>query len=200
MKKILFVFLLLCGTVFAEKSMEKGVCIYFIGLSGAGKSTLCNALKERLNEVQNKAVVIVDGDEIRKYLASELGFSKRDRSINVRRIGYVASKIVETGGICLCANIAPYDEDRLVNRELIGGHGTYIEVYVKTPLEICEKRDVKGLYKAARAGKIPQFTGVSDPFEDPTKAEIVLDTEASIDKSIDFIIDELVKLAPQFFS
>lgn len=200
MRTLMVVFLLLSGALFAENQNEKGVCIYFVGLSGAGKSTLCEAIKERLCQIQNKAVVILDGDEIRKYLSSELGFSKKDRSINVRRIGYVASKIVEARSICLCANIAPYNDDRLANRELINKQGTYIEVYVDTPLNICESRDVKGLYKAARNGKIPQFTGVSDPFEIPTTSEIVVNTEDTVDKTIDFILDKIKELAPQILN
>ncbi len=182
-----------------EYKNRKGTCIYFVGLSGAGKTSLCQGLKEYLKSVQDSPVVIIDGDVIRKYLSSELGFSKKDRSINVRRIGYVASTITEAGGICLCANIAPYDEDRLANRELISQNGKYIEVYVKTPIEVCEDRDVKGLYKAARAGKIPQFTGISDPFEEPSKSDITIDSSDDINGTLESLINQLKDKVPYLF-
>lgn len=153
----------------------KGLCVYFVGLSGAGKSTLASKLRARIQEeVPHKEVTILDADEIRTHLSKGLGFSKADRSTNVRRIGYVASEIVRHGGIVLVANIAPFHEDRMANRDLIEGYGKYVEVYVDTAIEECERRDVKGLYKAARAGTLANFTGVSDPFEVPVSPEIVL--------------------------
>ncbi|MBI5274517.1 MAG: bifunctional sulfate adenylyltransferase/adenylylsulfate kinase [Chlamydiales bacterium] len=178
---------------------RKGTCIYFVGLSGSGKSTLAQALKEYLKSTQDAPVVMLDGDVIRKYLASELGFSKKDRSINVRRIGFIASLIAEAGGVCLCANIAPYEEDRMANRELISSVGKYVEVYVKTPLEVCESRDVKGLYKAAREGKIPQFTGISDPFEEPIHADVAVDSSDNIEDTMEQLVDALKQKVPYLF-
>jgi len=152
----------------------QGLCVYFVGLSGSGKSTLAQALKASLQEeFPHKEVTVLDADEIRTHLSKGLGFSREDRSTNVRRIGYVASEIVRHGGIVLVANIAPFEEDRAVNRRLVSQYGTYQEVFVDTTLETCEARDVKGLYKAARAGTIKQFTGISDPFEMPTSAHVV---------------------------
>jgi sulfate adenylyltransferase len=155
-------------------SNKAGLCVYFIGLSGAGKTTISKALHQRLQEKYDKDMItILDGDVIREHLGQGLGFSKKDRSINVRRIGYVASLVVRAGGIVLCANIAPYNEDRIYNRQLIEGMGgKYIEVHVDTPIDVCEDRDVKGLYKKARAGQIKQFTGISDPFERPTNSDL----------------------------
>jgi sulfate adenylyltransferase len=124
-------------------------------------------------EWPHKEVTVLDADEIRTHLSKGLGFSPADRSTNVRRIGYVASEIVRHGGIVLVANIAPFEADRAANRALIGQYGTYLEVFVDTTLETCEARDVKGLYKAARAGTIKQFTGISDPFERPVTAHVI---------------------------
>jgi len=152
----------------------RGTCFYFVGLSGSGKSTLAEALKGHLEEKYPcKEVTLLDADIIRTHLSKGLGFSKEDRSMNVRRIGYVASEIVRHGGIVLVANIAPFQEDRAFNRKLIEAYGTYVEFFVNTCVDECERRDVKGLYKAARAGTLKNFTGVSDPFEVPTDAVIV---------------------------
>ncbi len=158
---------------------KRGTCYYFIGLSGSGKTTIANKLKIKLLENDPALeITILDGDIVRQNLTKGLGFSKEDRSKNVRRIGYVASELVKHGATVLCANIAPYDDDRLANRKLIERiGGKYVEIWVDTPLEICEQRDVKGLYKLAREGKIKQFTGISDPFETPTKADIIIKKE-----------------------
>jgi sulfate adenylyltransferase len=146
-----------------------GQCFYFIGLSGSGKSTLANSFKGKLSELYPALeVTMLDADEIRTNLSKGLGFSKEDRSANVRRIGYVCSEIVRHGGIVLVANIAPYQADRDYNKKLITRYGKYHEIFVDTPVEVCEKRDLKGLYKLAREGSIPNFTGISDPFERPT--------------------------------
>jgi sulfate adenylyltransferase len=159
----------------------RGLCVYFVGLSGSGKSTLAQALRGYLqDEMPHKEVTVLDADEIRTHLSKGLGFSREDRSMNVRRIGYVASEIVRHGGIVLVANIAPYEADRAYNRSLISGFGTYLEVFVDTSLETCESRDVKGLYAAARAGKIQQFTGISDPFERPTKAHVIHESDLKV--------------------
>ena len=157
----------------------KGLCVYFVGLSSSGKSTLATRLRAKFyEEMPHREVTILDADEIRTHLSKGLGFSRADRSTNVRRIGYVASEIVKHGGIVLVANIAPYEEDRQYNRAMISAYGTYLEVFVDTPIETCEKRDVKGLYKAARAGTLANFTGVSDPFEVPTRSDLILGPEA----------------------
>lgn len=173
---------------FYQKS--PGLCVYFTGLSGAGKTTLAQGLKGALEESQpHKEVTLLDADEIRTHLSKGLGFSKEDRSMNVRRIGYVASEIVKHGGVVLVANIAPFKEDRDYNRRLISQYGRYVEVFVDTSLEICESRDVKGLYKAARAGKIAQFTGISDPYETPENALVV--SGMNIEDSVKFISSAL---------
>jgi sulfate adenylyltransferase len=154
----------------------RGACYYFVGLSGSGKSTLAEILKSNLEEkYPHRQVTLLDADIIRTHLSKGLGFSKEDRSLNVRRIGYVASEIVRHGGLVIVANIAPYEEDRAYNRDLICLHGNYIQIFVNTSLEECERRDVKGLYQAARAGTIKQFTGISDPFEVPMNSEWILD-------------------------
>jgi sulfate adenylyltransferase len=156
---------------------RRGLCLYFTGLSGSGKSTLANCVMQKIMESEkHRNISILDADIIRTHLSKGLGFSREDRSSNVRRIGYVTSEIVKHNGIAIVANIAPYTSDRAANRELISSDGgNYVEIYVKTSLEVCEKRDVKGLYKLAREGKIKEFTGISDPYEEPESAEIVVD-------------------------
>ena len=155
---------------------KRGFTVFFTGLSGSGKSTLANGLLVKLLEQGSRPVTLLDGDIIRTHLSSELGFSKEHRSINVKRIGYVASEITKNGGIAICAPIAPYESDRNYNRKLISKLGGYIEIHVATSLEKCEERDVKGLYRLARAGKLKEFTGISDPYEDPTNAELKIDS------------------------
>ncbi|MGH8274816.1 MAG: bifunctional sulfate adenylyltransferase/adenylylsulfate kinase [Gammaproteobacteria bacterium] len=157
---------------------RRGYTVFFTGLSGSGKSTIANALMVKLLEMGGRRVTLLDGDLVRKHLSSELGFSKKDRDTNIRRIGYVASEITKHRGIALCAPIAPYRATRRTVRETIEETGGgFIEVYVATPLEVCEARDRKGLYARARAGEIEEFTGVSDPYEEPEKPEIRLDTQ-----------------------
>ena len=158
---------------------ERGLTIFFTGLSGSGKSTLANGLLVKLLEDGSRPVTLLDGDIVRTHLSSELGFSKEHRSINVQRIGYVASEITKNGGIAICAPIAPYEADRRVNRELISPLGGFIEIHVSTSLEKCEERDVKGLYELARKGVIKEFTGISDPYEAPTDAEIVVNSSGT---------------------
>jgi sulfate adenylyltransferase len=162
-----------------QSNKKRGTCYYFVGLSGSGKTTFANILKTQLLENNpSLEITILDGDVVRQNLSKGLGFTKEDRSTNVQRIGYVASEIVKHGGTVICANIAPYNTDRKVNRNLIENvGGRYIEIFVNTPLEICEKRDVKGLYKLAREGKIKQFTGISDPFEEPENPEVEITSE-----------------------
>jgi len=158
---------------------ERGLTIFFTGLSGSGKSTLANGLLVKLLEEGSRPVTLLDGDIVRTHLSSELGFSKEHRSLNVQRIGYVASEITKNGGIAICAPIAPYKADRSANRELISKLGGYIEIYVSTSLEKCEERDVKGLYELARKGVIKEFTGISDPYEVPTDSEIIVNSSGT---------------------
>jgi len=156
---------------------ERGFTVFFTGLSGSGKSTIANGLMVKLFEDGRRPVTLLDGDIVRTNLSSELGFTREHRSLNIQRIGFVASEITKNGGIAICAPIAPYEEDRAYNRELIEPLGGYIEVFVDTPLEECERRDTKGLYAKARQGIIKEFTGISDPYEAPADAEIVVNTE-----------------------
>lgn len=156
---------------------NQGLVVFFTGLSGAGKSTIANALMVKLLEQGKRSVTLLDGDDVRKHLSSELGFSKEHRDLNVKRIGYVASEIAKHGGIALCAPIAPYDSIRKEVRDMVKSMGGgFVLVHVATSVEECEKRDRKGLYAAARAGKIKEFTGVSDPYEEPSDAEVILNT------------------------
>lgn len=156
---------------------RQGFTVFLTGLSGSGKSTIANALLIKLMEMGGRPVTLLDGDVVRKNLSSELGFSKEHRDLNIRRIGYVASEITKNGGIAICAPIAPYTATRRAVREDIEAFGAFVEVHVATSLEECERRDRKGLYKLAREGKIKEFTGISDPYEAPDHAELVVDTE-----------------------
>jgi sulfate adenylyltransferase len=168
---------------------KQGVTIFFTGLSGSGKSTIANILLTKFLETGGRPVTILDGDLVRKHLSSELGFSKEHRDINIRRIGYVASEITKNGGIAICAPIAPYDATRKHVRGLIDPYGGFILVHVATPIETCEERDRKGLYAKARAGIVKEFTGISDPYEVPTDAEVVINTaELSAEESAQEII------------
>ena len=155
---------------------KQGVTIFFTGLSGSGKSTIANVLLTKFLEMGGRPVTILDGDLVRKHLSSELGFSKEHRDINIRRIGYVASEITKNGGIAICAPIAPYEAVRTQVREMIEALGGFVLVHVATPLEVCEQRDRKGLYAKARAGIVKEFTGISDPYEVPQNAEVVINT------------------------
>jgi len=157
--------------------LQRGFTLFFTGLSGSGKSTIARALLAKLMELGTRAVTLLDGDLVRKHLSSELGFSREHRNINIQRIGYVASEITKHGGIAICAPIAPYTEMRRAVRAMISEYGGFYEIYVSTPLEICEARDRKGLYAKARAGIVKEFTGVSDPYEVPQHAELVIDTQ-----------------------
>ena len=153
---------------------RQGVCIWFTGLSGAGKSTTAEVLTALLLE-RGRQVTVLDGDVVRTHLSKGLGFSKDDRDTNVRRIGFVASEIVRHGGVVLCAAVSPYQATRNDVRNRVGSEH-FVEVFVDTPLEVCEERDTKGLYARARRGEITGFTGVDDPYEPPGQAEITLDT------------------------
>jgi sulfate adenylyltransferase len=156
--------------------LTQGFIVVITGLSGSGKSTLAKVLMVKFMEMRDRPVTLLDGDIVRKNLSSELNFSKEHRNLNITRIGFVASEITKNGGIALCAPIAPYEESRQANRELISRYGGYIEVYVSTPIEVCEQRDRKGLYAKARAGLVKGVTGVSDPYIPPSHPDLIIDT------------------------
>jgi sulfate adenylyltransferase len=171
---------------------RQGFTVFFTGLSGAGKSTLARALTVKLMEMGGRRVTLLDGDVVRKNLSSELGFSKAHRDINIRRIGYVASEITKHGGIAVCAPIAPYRQTRADVRAGIEAWGGFVEVFVSTSIQVCESRDRKGLYAKARAGVIPEFTGVSDPYEAPENAELDIDTaQYSVDEAVQRVVLKL---------
>jgi adenylylsulfate kinase len=153
---------------------HKSAVIWFTGLSGSGKSTLAHAVEERLYELDCRAFVF-DGDNVRHGLCGDLGFSPRDREENVRRIGEMVKLFVEAGVIALTAFISPFTKDRLRVRDIVP-HGDFIEVYCRCPIEVCEQRDTKGLYARARKGEIPEFTGISSPYEAPVNPELIIDT------------------------
>jgi sulfate adenylyltransferase len=166
---------------------QQGFTIFFTGLSGSGKSTIAHALVTKLLELGGRRVTLLDGDIVRKHLSSELGFSREHRDINVKRIGFVAGEIAKHGGIAICAPIAPYETTREAVRQQIESNGAgFVLAYVNTPLEVCEDRDRKGLYQKARAGIIKEFTGISDPYETPKHADLVLDT-------VNYSVDELAQ-------
>ena len=157
---------------------QQGITIFFTGLSGAGKSTIVQVLLVKLLERGERTVTVLDGDLVRKKLSSELGFSRAHRDLNIHRIGLVASEITRHGGIAICAPIAPYDAARRDVRAMIEPYGGFLLVHVATALEVCEQRDRKGLYAKARAGIVNKFTGISDPYEMPTDAELSIDAAA----------------------
>ncbi len=174
---------------------RQGFVLFFSGLSGSGKSTIAIAVQSKLLELTTRPVTLLDGDVVRKHLSKGLGFSARDRSTNVRRIGYVASEIARHGGIAICAPIAPYQADREVNRSRIAACGGYVEVFVDAPIEVCEDRDVKGLYAKARAGIIRGFTGIDDPYEAPENPDVVCHTDKeTIEESAGKVLDRLREL------
>ena len=159
-----------------RRPREQGFTVFFTGLSGAGKSTIAEILQTELSKMSARRVTLLDGDYLRKHLSSDLGFSKHDRDTNVRRAGHLASEITRKGEIVVCALIAPYDSARKQVRDMIEPYGGFVLVHVNTPLRICEQRDPKGLYAKARAGLIKDFTGVSDPYEPPQDATVIIDT------------------------
>ncbi len=178
-----------------KQNGHKGVVIWLTGLSGSGKSTIAVELQAQLFE-KSAQVFILDGDNIRHGLNKDLGFSPEDREENIRRIGEVAKLFTDAGMIAITSFISPYRKDRDANRNLLP-EGEFIEVYVKAPLDICEERDPKGLYKKARAGVIPEFTGISAPYEEPIDPEIVIDTdkltvEESANKIIEYLKDKKI--------
>jgi sulfate adenylyltransferase len=171
---------------------ERGFTVFFTGLSGAGKSTIADTLCATLREALGRHVTLLDGDVVRRHLSSDLGFSREERDRNVLRIGYVAAEITAHRGIAVCAPIAPYDEARREVRAMVESSGGFVLVYVATPLDVCERRDRKGLYARVRAGLLPHFTGISDPYEVPTDADVVIDTRTqSVDEATQAIIEQL---------
>ena len=157
---------------------EGGFALWFTGLSGSGKTTIAHLVGPEL-DARGAIVEYLDGDTVRTHLSKGLGFSKEDRDANIERIGWVASRLVRHGAAVICAAISPYAETRAKARELVEEFGPFVEVYVKASVEECARRDVKGLYEKAFAGEIKGFTGVDDPYEETTAAEIVVDTEAT---------------------
>ena len=155
---------------------ERGLAIFFTGLSGSGKSTIARGLAEALTERGDRTVSLLDGDHVRRLLSAGLTFSRADRDLNIARIGYVAAEVARHGGIAICAPIAPYAAARAAARQMVTEVGDFLLVYVSTPVDVCAARDRKGLYAKARAGLITGFTGVSDPYEEPRDADLVLDT------------------------
>lgn len=171
---------------------ERGVTIMFTGLSGSGKSTLSRAVRDRLVQDTERTVSLLDGDVVRQLLSSGLRFDRESRIMNVRRIGYVATEVTRHGGIALCAPIAPYASMRADMRRRVSEVGDFLLVYVSTPLAECERRDLKGLYAAARAGRIKEFTGISDPYDEPLDADLVIDTTTtSIEEGTRRVMDLL---------
>ncbi len=172
---------------------EQGLVLFFTGLSGSGKSTLARALMDRLLEQGRRTVTSLDGDVVRRNLSAGLTFSKEDRETNIRRIGWVAAEISRHGGIAVCSPIAPFDETRQQVRAMVDeAGGAFFLVHVATPLEECERRDRKGLYAKARRGEIPEFTGISSPYEEPEDADVRVDTTGrTIDDALDDVIEAL---------
>ncbi len=169
----------------ALNNYEKGVAIWLTGLSGSGKTTISIPLVDRLKNIGYR-VQILDGDVVRKKLTKDLGFSKEDRDKNIQRVTFVAQQLVNHGVIVVCAFISPYLSERQYARSEIGN---FIEVFVKCPIEVCEQRDVKGLYAKARSGEIKNFTGIDDPYEEPKNPEITVNTSTStVDDEVNSII------------
>ena len=166
---------------------HKSAVLWFTGLSGSGKSTMAHAVEDRLHK-SGVTTFVLDGDNVRHGLCCDLGFSNADRIENIRRIGEVAKLLTESGVITLTAFISPFKEDRNAARKLLP-HGDFLEIYCHCPIEVCEERDVKGLYKKARSGEIPFFTGIGSPYEEPEKPELVVNThEKSLEESVNAVI------------
>ena len=168
---------------------ERGLVIFLTGLSGSGKSTIARGVRDALSERGDRSVSLLDGDLVRDLLSAGLTFSRADRDLNIARIGFVATEVARHGGIAICAPIAPYAQARARVRSMVREVGDFLLVHVATPVQVCEARDRKGLYAKARAGVIDNFTGVSDPYEEPTDAELTIDTSAmSRQQSVDAVL------------
>lgn len=175
-----------------KQNQHKGAVLWFTGLSGSGKSTLAHAVEDRLYHLGSRTFVL-DGDNVRHGLCSDLGFSDDDRTENIRRIGEIAKLFLESGSIVLTAFISPFRADREIARN-VAPHGDFFEIYCDASLDVCESRDVKGLYAKARAGEIPHFTGISSPYESPNKPELVVNTgEYSVEQCVDQVINVLIE-------
>jgi sulfate adenylyltransferase len=171
---------------------ERGLTLFFTGLSGSGKSTVARGVVDVLLE-RGRTVTSVDGDVARRMLSAGLSFSRADRDLNILRIGWVAGEVTKHGGVAVCAPIAPYAATRARVRELVEAHGDFVLIHISTPLEVCEARDRKGLYAKARAGLIENFTGISDPYEEPVDADLTLDTSTMpVDEAVARVVDHLV--------
>lgn len=181
------------GLVHRPRS-QSGLTVLLSGLSGSGKSTVARALAVRLMEHESRSVSLLDGDVVRHHLSKGLGFSRPDRITNVLRIGFVAAEITKAGGVAVCCPIAPYDQTRRQVRTMVEDQGVFVLVHVATPLEECERRDRKGLYAMARRGEIPEFTGISDPYDIPTDADVVIDTTG---RSVDDCVDDVYQALEQ---
>ena len=173
-----------------EQNGHRGGLFWFTGLSGAGKSTLAHSVEERLHQNGYRTFVL-DGDNVRHGLCADLGFSEEDRKENIRRIGHMAMLYVEAGIVVLTAFISPFRSDRDNVRKIAGAD--FNEIYCKCSLKVCEDRDVKGLYKRARAGEIPDFTGISSPYEEPEYADLTIDTEKNLDACTDEVFNYIAK-------
>lgn len=174
---------------------RRGLVVFFTGLSGSGKSTVARGLRDALLERGSRTVTYLDGDVVRRLLSAGLTFSKEDRDLNIRRIGFVAAEAARHGGLAICAPIAPYAATREEVRAMVEAVGAdFLLVHVSTPLRECERRDRKGLYAKARAGIIPEFTGISDPYEEPDDADLVVDTTSiSVEQAVGQVLDPLIR-------
>src|SRR5256886_8906907 len=177
-----------------RRRMANGFTLWFTGLSGAGKSTVAELVGAELEKNDHK-VEYLDGDIVRTHLSKGLGFSKEDRDTNIERIGWVASRLTRHGAAVLVSAISPYEETRRHARALVEEHGEFVEIYVKASVDECARRDVKGLYEKAFSGEIKEFTGVSDPYEEPSAPELVLDSERhSPEESAALVVAKLEEL------
>jgi adenylylsulfate kinase len=175
-----------------QQNGHKSAVLWFTGLSGSGKSTVCHVVEERLHQ-QGCSTFVMDGDNVRHGLCGDLDFSDEDRKENIRRIGELSKLFIEAGTIVLAAFISPYRNERKKVRGLMP-HGDFIEIHVDCPIEVCESRDIKGLYKRARAGEVKEFTGISSPYEPPEKPELAINTDQqTLEESVESVIQLLIE-------
>jgi sulfate adenylyltransferase len=174
---------------------HRGLVVFLTGLSGSGKSTIARGLADALREQGDRTITLLDGDVVRRELSAGLGFSKADRDLNVRRIGWVAAEIARHRGVSICCPIAPYAAARATAREMALAAGAgFLLVHVATPLEVCERRDRKGLYARARAGLLTGMTGIDDPYEEPTDADLLVDTsDLTVDEAVQSVLHHLTE-------